>query len=119
MKIAINFILTLVLGVLLSLFLPWWAIMIAAFVSGAIVRLKKLATFFVPFFAIATFWFVNAWVLTSSNDFILSTKIGVLLQIGEKPFLVLLITALIGGLVAGVAGIFGNQTHAILANDNR
>ena len=118
MKLAINFILTIILGVILSLLLPWWAIMIAAFVSGAIVRLKKLATFFVPFFAIATFWFVNAWLLTSSNDFILSTKIGVLLQIGEQPILVLLITALIGGLAAGVAGILGNQTHAILAKDN-
>lgn len=114
MKNLTNFILTLVLGILLSQFLPWWAVMIAAFLSGAIVRLRNVATFFVPFSAIALFWIVNAWLLSSANDFILAEKIATLLPLNGNVMLLVLITGIIGGIAAGVAGIFGNQCRVLL-----
>lgn len=118
MKLISNFLLTILLGIILSLFLPWWSIMLAAFLSGAIVRLKNTSAFFVPFFAMALFWIIQAWMMASANDFILTEKIGVLLQLGEEPILVILITGIIGGLAAGISGLFGNQTRAILAKEN-
>lgn len=118
MKMLTNFILTIIIGLILSMFLPWWAIMVAAFVSGAIVRLRNVSAFFVPFAAIALFWIVNAWLLSNANDFTLAKKIAVLLPLGGNAILLILVTGLIGGLAAGIAGLFGNQCRALLAKDN-
>lgn len=108
-----NFLLTIILAFVLGLFLPWWAVMIAAFLSGAIVSLEKGQVFIVPFFAIALFWIIYAWTLSSSNDFILAEKIAVLLQLNGNVPLLLIVTGLIGGLSAGFAGVFGNQFRAV------
>ncbi|MBO6495162.1 MAG: hypothetical protein JJ978_06340 [Roseivirga sp.] len=118
MKKLSNFILTIILGVILSLFLPWWAVMLAAFLSGAIVRLRNVAAFFVPFGAIALLWMVNAWMLSSANDYTLASKIAVLLPLEGNVVLLILVTGIIGGLAAGIAGLFGNQCRAIMANEN-
>lgn len=118
MKKLSNFILTIILGVILSLFLPWWAVMLAAFLSGAIVRLRNVAAFFVPFGAIALLWIVNAWMLSSANDYTLASKIAVLLPLEGNVVLLILVTGLIGGLAAGIAGLFGNQCRAIMAKED-
>jgi hypothetical protein len=118
MKKLSNFILTIILGVILSLFLPWWAVMLAAFLSGAIVRLRNVAAFFVPFGAIALLWIVNAWMLSSANDYTLASKIAVLLPLEGNMVLLILVTGIIGGLAAGVAGLFGNQCRAIMAKED-
>lgn len=118
MKKLSNFILTIILGVILSLFLPWWAVMLAAFLSGAIVRLRNVAAFFVPFGAIALLWMVNAWMLSSANDYTLASKIAVLLPLEGNVVLLILVTGIIGGLAAGIAGLFGNQCRAIMAKED-
>ena len=118
MKKLSNFILTIILGVILSLFLPWWAVMLAAFLSGAIVRLRNVAAFFVPFGAIALLWIVNAWMLSSANDYTLASKIAVLLPLEGNVVLLILVTGLIGGIAAGIAGLFGNQCRAIMAKED-
>ncbi len=114
-----NFLLTLVLALIFSLFLPWWSIMLAAFLSGAIVRLRKASAFFVPFLAIAVFWMIYAWLLSSANDFVLAKKIAVLLYLGEHAMLLILVTGIVGGLAAGVAGLFGNQCRVIFSRSDQ
>ena len=108
-----NFILTIILAIILSMFLPWYAVMAAAFLSGAIVSLKKAATFVVPFLAIALFWIINAWSLSAPNDFTLAKQIAVLLPLEGNVTLLLLVTGLIGGIAGGIAGVFGNQVRAV------
>lgn len=112
-KSILNFIFTLALGFLFSLILPWWSGMLAALLVSAIVRLRKAAAFVVPFSAIALLWLVNAFWLSSANDFILAKKITVLLQIDNNLFLLFLVTGVIGGLSAGFAGLLGNQIHQL------
>ncbi len=114
-----NFVLTLVLGFVLSLFLPWWSGMLAAALVSAIVRLKKAATFVAPFLAIALLWIVHAMILSSPNDFLLAEKITVLLQIEGNLFLLLTVTGLIGGISAGVAGLLGNQIAHVLFDNSK
>ena len=114
-KYISNFLLTLILAWLGSLFLPWWSIMLAALISSAIVRLRKGSTFIVPFLAIAVLWIVQAWLLSSNNDFILANKISVLLGIGENVPLLLLITGVVGGIAGGIAALLGNQLGAIFS----
>ena len=115
MKNLFNFVLTIILSLALGMFLPWWSIMLGAFLTGAIVSLKKTAVFVVPFFAIALLWIINAWILADTNDFILSEKIARLLPLNGNTTLLLLITGVIGGIAAGIAGVFGNQFKQIFA----
>ncbi len=93
--------------------------MLAAFLSSAIVRLRKASTFFVPFLAIAVFWIIYAWSLSSANDFILAKKVAVLLSLGGNALVLILVTGVVGGLAAGVAGVFGNQCRAIFSQNDQ
>ncbi len=116
-KNTINFIATIVLAGLLSLFLPWWSVMLAALVTSFAIPLKKVAVFFVPFLAILLFWAVYCFILSSSNDFTLAKKISQLLQIGGNPYALILVTGVIGGLAAGITGIFGKQITLLRKNN--
>jgi hypothetical protein len=110
MKNSIHLIATIAIAYLFTFFsMDWWSVMLAAALTGLIIPLKGFKVFAIPFLSILIFWSVYAFVLSNGNDFRLSKQIGVLLGIGEQPYLVILITGIIGGLAAGVAGIFGKQ----------
>ena len=106
---TINFIVTLVLAFVLSLFLPWWSVMTAALATALFLPLKKTAVFFVPFLAIFLFWAVYSFILSSGNDYTLAKRIAILLPLGGNPYALILVTGVIGGLAAGIAAIFGKQ----------
>jgi len=110
-----NFIATIIIALLLSQFLPWWAIMVAAFATSLFITLKRFAVFSVPFLAIFIFWLVYSYMLSSGNDFILAKKIAVLLPLNGNAYLLMLVTGLVGGIAAGIAGILGKQCSLLLA----
>ena len=87
--------------------------MLAALLSALLFPLKKAAVFFVPFLAILLFWGGYCFVLSSGNDFTLAKKISELLQLGGNPYLLILLTGILGGLAAGVSGVLGNQILAV------
>ena len=104
-----NFIMTIAFAAILSSMLPWWSVMIAAVLSGLFMPLKKTAVFFIPFLAIAIFWIIYCFVLSSTNAFILAKKISELLLLGGNPYLLILLSGILGGLAAGISGILGKQ----------
>lgn len=116
-KNIINFIATLILALLLSLFLPWWSIMTAALATALFIPLKKAAVFFVPFLAILLFWAVYSFMLSSGNDYTLAKRISVLLSLGGNPYALMLVTGIIGGLAAGIAAILGKQLSLVLSKN--
>ncbi len=109
-----NFIVTIVLALLLSLFLPWWSVMIAALATALFMPLKKTAVFFVPFIAILLFWAVYSFILSSGNDYTLAKRIAVLLPLGGNAYLLMLVTGVVGGLASGIAAVFGKQLSLTL-----
>jgi len=109
-----NFIVTLVLAALLSLFLPWWSIMVASLLSAFFIPLKKASVFFIPFLAMLLFWGVYCFMLSSANDFTLAKKIAQLFPLGGNPYLLILVTGIIGGLAAGVSAILGKQLVGLI-----
>jgi len=111
-----NFVATIILAFVLSQFLPWWSVMLASFITTILISLERTAVFVVPFMAIALFWIVYAYWLGSSNDFVLANKITVLLPLQGNPYLLILVTGLIGGLAAGVAAILGKQCSVLFVN---
>ncbi len=113
-KTLINFIATIILAYLLSLFMPWWSVMTVALATAMFFPLKKAAIFFVPFLAILLFWFVYSYILSSGNDFTLAKRIAVLLPLGGNPYILMLVTGCVGGLAAGISAIFGKQLSLML-----
>ena len=111
-----NFILTMVLVVILSMFLPWWHIMVASMITSYLIPLQKIKVFLIPFLAVFIIWMLHTFWLSYSNDFILANKIAVLLPLNGNPYLLVLVTAIIGGLAAGISGVFGNQLKQITSS---
>ncbi|SDB46551.1 hypothetical protein SAMN03097699_1512 [Flavobacteriaceae bacterium MAR_2010_188] len=114
-NILLNFTLTIFLAMILDLFLPWWGIMVSAIIISYVFPLRGFKIFLIPFLAIAIYWMSYSFFLSSPNDFTLAKKIGTLFTLGENWILVLLITALIGGVAAGISGIFGKQLSLVSA----
>lgn len=108
-KNSLNFLATLIIAVVLSQFLPWWSVMLAAFLTALFISLKRFAVFFVPFVAILIFWIAYAFLVSSSNDYILAKRVAELLPLNGIPWLLMLITGIVGGLAAGIAAVFGKQ----------
>ena len=113
---AINFIITLILSIGLSFILPWWGIMVAAVITAFFIPLKKISVFGIPFLAVFLFWLSYSYWLSSGNDFILAQKIAILLPLDGNPYLLIFVTALVGGIAAGISGIFGKQLKQLISN---
>lgn len=112
-KNLLNFIITIILAGVFSELLPWWGVMIAGFMTGLFIPIKKAAIFLVPFLAIALFWIAYAYSVSSGNDFTLAKKIALLFPLEGNIYLLLLITGIVGGVAAGVAAILGNQFYRL------
>jgi hypothetical protein len=113
-KNIINFIATIILAYVLSLILPWWSVMTATLTTALFLQLKRTAVFFVPFLAILLFWVVYSYLLSSGNDFTLAKRIAVLLPLDGNPYVLMLVTGIVGGLAAGIAAVFGKQLSLVV-----
>jgi hypothetical protein len=59
------------------------------------------------FTALFLLWGALAWVISSNNNHLLAGKVALILKMGN-PILLIIVTALIGGLVAGFAALAGS-----------
>lgn len=112
MKFFIQVLYVVILGWLFSLFLPWWSIALAGFMGGYFGKSK--ANFTAGFVAIALLWFVHAWLIDRNASAPLTEKVASLLIVQSKTLL-MVSTAVIGGLVGG----FSTLTGSLLQSDKR
>lgn len=96
----------LILAFLLNLFLPWWSIAIPGLIFGYLFNEKAGASFGWGFLGLFILWGGQAIYIHFANDAILSTRIAEMLQVGS-PWLVILVTGVLGGLVSGLATLTG------------
>ena len=113
MKLIVSIILIAFLSFALGLYLPWWSIAIGAFVVIALIHQPPASAFLTGFLAIFLLWFLMAFIIDLNNEHILSKKLAVLLPLGGSSFLLILITALLGGLVAGMGALTGSYLKKI------
>jgi Mn2+/Fe2+ NRAMP family transporter len=90
-----------------ELFFPWWIIVIAAFLGGAIVPSRSVNSFLSGFLGVGLLWLIYAWILDLRAESIISERIAPLFQM-EEPAYVILITALIGAIVGGMGAFSGD-----------
>lgn len=102
------FILLLLIGVMsyvAGIWFPWWSIAVVAFIILVIVPLKPGAAFLIAFAAIFLLWFFLAFFRGLANDHLLDGRIAELFLHARAPVIIAVITGVIGGLVAGFAGL--------------
>jgi hypothetical protein len=104
MKFVIQFFAILASAFIVQLFLPWYSLAVAAFVMGYVFKSK--ANFLAGFLAIAILWFLKAWWADAHTASDLSGRVAMILMVKSKLIL-MLVTALIGGLVGGFATLTG------------
>jgi hypothetical protein len=105
MKFLISTLLIALLGFLSGLYLPWWGIVLAAFLVSALVPQRPGLSFLSGFLALFLLWALLAWAIDAPNNSILSAKIARILPLGGSSILLILITALVGALVGGGAAL--------------
>jgi hypothetical protein len=104
MKFAIQFIIIFILAYILELFLPWYAIAIAAFLGGLI---NSRFNFFAGFLAIALLWTLKAGIIESASSSDLADRVALIFPVKQKALLYL-VMAVLGGLVGGFAAMAGS-----------
>jgi len=112
-----NFILLFFSFWIVSLFLPWWTLLIPAVILGAALFDHSLAAFLLGFVSLFAAWAVQVLYIDIANESILSGRIAEMLGVGQS-WIVILITASIGGLIGGMGTLLGSQIRQLLRPDN-
>jgi hypothetical protein len=100
------FLLIALLSLLLQLFLPWWVVAPVAFGLALWHGRSGWQAFGAGFGAVALVWLGASLFTHLRTEGILTGKVATLLTL-PSPILLLVVTALIGGLVGGMAALSG------------
>lgn len=113
MKFLVSILLIALLSFALGLEFPWWSLAVAAFVVAALIHQRAGKSFLSGFLGVFLLWGILAFIIDQRNQQTLSRKIAELFSLGEGSLLLILITALVGGLVAGFAAMSGSYLRTI------
>lgn len=95
-------------------FLPWWVVAIAAFLPALFIGKTPAKSFFAGFSAVFIVWAAMAFFKTVPNDNMLAKRVATLMQL-PNWILLLIVTALVGGLVGGMSALSGVLVKRALA----
>src|ERR1700745_1493960 len=108
MKFIVVVLLTALLGYAAPLYFTWWSFAVTSFIIAVLVHQKAWVAFAATFLGLFLLWAILALIIDSANDHLLSQKIAMLFPLNGSSSLLILITALVGGLVSGFAGLTGS-----------
>jgi len=112
MKLLVAIILTALLSFVGGIYLPWWSIAIAAFISVLLVPLSGGRAFLAGFLGVFILWTLLAFWIDIKNEHVLSRKVAEIFPLGGSSFAIILVTAFIGALVGGFAGMSGSYLRS-------
>lgn len=109
------FLLILVLAAVAQLFLPWWVITPLCLLLAAWRGPSGGRAFLAGFLGIGLGWLLLAGWLHIQNDGLLSHRVAQLLPLGGQGWLLVVLTAVVGGLVGGLAALAGAWLRRAIA----
>jgi hypothetical protein len=105
MKFIISLILIAVLSFAACLYFPWWSIAITTFIVVAVIPQRPGSAFLCGFLALFFLWTALSFSMSSHNDHLLAHKMSQVILKTDNPWLLIVATGLIGGIVAGCAAL--------------
>jgi hypothetical protein len=113
MKFLIATILTALLSFIAGIYIPlWWFFAVVALLVALLIHQKAGNAFFAGFLGLFILWFILAFWMDNANDGVLSVKIASLLPLGGSKWILMIFTAVTGGLVAGFAALSGSYLRS-------
>ena len=112
MRFVVTIALTILLGYVVYVFndiLPWWGMAIAAFLAGLAVPQKGWQSWLAGFTGMLLLWGILAAMISEANAGLMAGKMAAILPFGGNTSLLLVTTALVGGLVGGFAALAGGS----------
>jgi hypothetical protein len=108
MKFLVSVLLIALLSFSAGLYFPWWTIAIASFVVTALIKQSHVMSLITGFLSIFLLWSVTAFIISYNNDDILAHKVSQIIIKMDNPLMLVLMTGLLGGLIAGLAALAGS-----------
>jgi hypothetical protein len=108
MKFIISVLLTAAISFAVCLYLPWWVIAVAGFLVAVIIPQGAGRSFLSGFLALFILWFGLSFWISSANHDLFAHKISLLILKMDSPIVLMIVTGLIGGLVAGLGALTGS-----------
>lgn len=112
MKFLTATFLTALLAFISGLFLPWWGMAITSLLVAVLIHQKAGKAFLAGLLGVFLLWAGLAWWIDMKNNGILSHKIAQILPLSGNSLLLIIITGIVGGLVAGFAAMSGSYLRA-------
>ncbi|QMW02468.1 hypothetical protein [Spirosoma foliorum] len=113
----IQIILIAVLSLLAQLVLPWWSLAVVAFLVCVWRSSSAGQAFFAGFYGVALVWLIYAVILHTRTDGVFTGRMSELLFKTNSAILPGLVTAIVGGLVGGLAGLSGYFVRQAIGNE--
>lgn len=108
MKFAVSLVLIILLSFIAGLYFPWWSIAVTAFIVTAVIPQSALRSFITGFLALFILWAALSFWISNNNDHILAHRVSMIILKTDNPYLLMLVSALIGALIAGFAAMAGS-----------
>ena len=113
MKFFNSVLLTALLSFIAGIYISyWWFFAVVAFLVAVLIHQRGFKAFFAGFLALFVLWFVLAFWMDFANEGVLSVKIASILPLGGSKWMLMVVTGLISGLVAGFAALSGSYLRS-------
>ena len=112
-----EFLIILVVAAVAQLFLPWWVIALVPFLVCMWMSKNGWKAFFLSFAALCVVWVAFAWYLHDQTNGAMSDRISQIFFLPNGLALVG-VAGLVGGLVAGFAGVAGYHLRSMFVRKN-
>jgi hypothetical protein len=99
-------------------FLPWYGVVLAAFLGSVFIQSNNLVAFLSGFVGIGLLWFTMAWLIDYETGSILTDKVAGIFSLPSGLLLVVL-TGFIGAIVGGFGALTGNSFRRIFESTKR
>src|SRR5438067_8289434 len=109
MRFVLATLLTASLSFIAGLYMPWWSIAIVAFLVALLIKQQIGWASLSGFAGIFLLWGGLALLIDVKNKMVLSHKIAQLFSLNGSSIILILVTALVGALVAGLAAMSGSS----------
>lgn len=109
--------LILLASLVLQFFLPWWIICPVAFLFAAFRAKSASHAFQSGFKAVALLWTIMSLIKSLPNNNVLANRVGQMFMLPDWSFnwiFLVIVSALIGGLVAGLSALSGHLWRGVL-----
>lgn len=108
MRFATAILLTALLSFAAGLYLPWWSLALVSFLVSFFMYQKAGLAYISGFLGLFLLWGLLAMWIDIQNEHILSTRMAELFPLGGESFLLILVTALLAGIIGGLAALSGH-----------